>query len=466
MDTPNDPGLSTARNLYQFLTLAYPSKHRHAYGPWMVQLFCDQYRAARSTGQLGDLASFWLRILADLVASSLREQIAELRRSMMGGMGSDSTDFESRRERIARLVLLGLALVILVIGSAYFFPFFLGFRTGPRVVIILVILFITGCLLSKSRLVTTVKRWGPRVWIFAGLLLLAVLLVPPSIQVSPQEVIPVPIPEGILMAVTLAVFFIPCVALILGALLLHIGVGLVRGRPGKEEAGDAPAQRRLAGWPAAALFSLSALLIGKTIYNLYWLAIWDSTDDSLGYFWLIAPVFFTIFAGVLLAALLPWKVKMAGLGYALLIPGLMVWVFYSAKQVDFHQLTEARAGQVSRALAAYHAREGRYPQTLGVLVPWYLFTIPGPVIMVGQNNWCYQAGVDYFRLGYLDRNHWSSPIRFGRVVSGQGRLPLKVDVCLAEIDDYRARNPGWDETLLSYGQPTPTPDVREFMPVK
>jgi hypothetical protein len=460
VDTPNDPGLSTARNLYQFLILAYPSKHRHAYGSWMVQLFCDQYRAARSTGQPGDLASFWLRILSDLVASSLREQMAELRRSMMGEMGSDSTDPKSRRERIANLVLLGLALVILVIGSAYIFPLFLGFRKGLGVVMILAILFITGGRLFKSRFVTTVKRREPRVWIFAGLLLLAVLLVPPSIQVGTQEMIPVPISAGIFMAVTLAVIFIPCVALVLGALLLHLGACLIRGRPGTGESGDAQAQRRL----AVALFSLNGLLIGKIIYNLYWLAIWDSTGDSLDHIWLITPVFFAIFAGVLLAALLPWKVKMVGLGYALLIPSLMVWVFSSAKQVDFRQLTEARAGQVSQALALYHAREGRYPQTLGVLVPRYLFPIPGPVIMVGQNNWCYQAGVDYFRLGYLDRSHWSSPIYFGRVVSGQGRSPLKEDVCLAQIDDYRARNQDWDKILQSYGQPTPTPDVREIMP--
>jgi hypothetical protein len=38
--------LSTARKLYQFLTLVYPKKHRLTYVHWMVQLFCDQYRAA------------------------------------------------------------------------------------------------------------------------------------------------------------------------------------------------------------------------------------------------------------------------------------------------------------------------------------------------------------------------------------------------------------------------------------
>lgn len=296
------------------------------------------------------------------------------------------------------------------------------------------------------------------------MLVLAALLAPTSILVRPQEAIPLPLSDGIFMAISMAIFFIPCVALVFAALLIQIGVELVRERHNAGEARDAPAQYRPAGWAAVALFSLSALLIGKTVYNLYWLAVWDSTDNSLGNFWLIAPVFFTVFAGLLLAGLLPWKVKATGFCYALLIPGLMIWVYYRAKQVDYRQLTEARADQVSRALEAYHTREGRYPQSLGLLTPWYLFTVPGPVIMVGQNNWCYQAGVDYYRLGYLDFNHWSSPIRFGRLVSGQGRSPLKVDVCQPAIDAYRVRFPGWDETLQGYGQPTPTPDIQEFMP--
>jgi hypothetical protein len=80
--------------------------------------------------------------------------------------------------------------------------------------------------------------------------------------------------------------------------------------------------------------------------------------------------------------------------------------------------------------------------------------------MFGQ-GWCYHAGQDYYRFGYLDREHWSSPIVFGRLYSFQGRSPLKVDVCASVIDVYRTQHPDWERALQQYGRPTPTPDIRE-----
>ena len=78
--------------------------------------------------------------------------------------------------------------------------------------------------------------------------------------------------------------------------------------------------------------------------------------------------------------------------------------------------------------------------------------------MYGQ-NWCYQGGGDYYRLGYLDREHWSSPILFGHVYSAQGRSGLKEDICQQAIDAFRTQNPDWDSVLQDYGKPTPTPDL-------
>jgi hypothetical protein len=93
-------GLSAARKLYQFLILAYPREHRLAYGPWMVQLFCDQYRAAAGAFQPGGLSSFWLYTLADLTSSALREQVEHFGRVIMGKTGSNPLSPGAHRHRV------------------------------------------------------------------------------------------------------------------------------------------------------------------------------------------------------------------------------------------------------------------------------------------------------------------------------------------------------------------------------
>ena len=128
--------------------------------------------------------------------------------------------------------------------------------------------------------------------------------------------------------------------------------------------------------------------------------------------------------------------------------------------MDIRKLTEARAGRITAAIEQYFTQEGHYPQTLGQLTPRYLLTLSRPVIIYGQ-DWCYQAGEGYYRFGYLDREHWSSPILFGHVVSAQGHSPLKVDVCQTAIDAFRSLHPDWDGALAAYGRPTPTPDIGE-----
>ena len=66
------------------------------------------------------------------------------------------------------------------------------------------------------------------------------------------------------------------------------------------------------------------------------------------------------------------------------------------------------AAQVSQAVERYYAQEGRYPEKLQQLIPWYLLSVPEPVLINGL-DWCYDGGADYFRLGYADREHWSAP---------------------------------------------------------
>lgn len=48
------------------------------------------------------------------------------------------------------------------------------------------------------------------------------------------------------------------------------------------------------------------------------------------------------------------------------------------------------------------------------LTPGYVLSLPGPVIIYGQ-DWCHDGGDDYYRLGYVVCEHWSGPRLTGQV---------------------------------------------------
>ena len=104
MNRGADPGLATARRVYRSLTRVYPAAFRRTYWPLMVQLFCDQYRAARAAAGPWGLARFWLHIVGDLTASVLREHADEFRSATMN------------QERTSA-VILGMLLFVLL-GAA------------------------------------------------------------------------------------------------------------------------------------------------------------------------------------------------------------------------------------------------------------------------------------------------------------------------------------------------------------
>jgi MFS family permease len=373
----------------------------------------------------------------------------------MGNEGSNLLEPGDHRHRVISWVLIGLATFFLIPVTFFYVVFFMGGRTAFEEVLILAALLLTAYVLFRVRWGTIARGWGQRVWMIAGLLMLAALLVLAAALTEPPLVTPYPISDATGNLLNLAFISLPAIVVIYSALLVKIGMSRAQERVDKGTSSEG----LLAGRMSSGMFILIALLLGLLLYDLYWLAIWDSTTDSLDYFWIIGPVLTAVFAGVLLASLMPWKIKWTGLCYALLIPALLIGVFYSGKQQNIRQLTESRAASITRAIEAYYSREGRYPQQLSQLTPWSLLLIPSPVIIQG-GNWCYQAGADYYRLGYLDRDHWSSPIVFGRMYSAKGHSPLKVDVCQQAIDNLRTRY-NWDAVLQEYGKPTPTPDLGE-----
>ncbi|MDX1437686.1 MAG: hypothetical protein R3335_12790, partial [Anaerolineales bacterium] len=135
------------------------------------------------------------------------------------------------------------------------------------------------------------------------------------------------------------------------------------------------------------------------------------------------------------------EARMAALFYIVLIPPAQIVISYGAQKVDFRPHTDQRAAKVSRALAAYHAREGRPPDSLRRLVPQYLLSLSEPMIIF-QEDWCYDQDGENYQFGYVTRSHWSDPNLLGHLFSAQGGDTAGLSpICTAEIEALEARDP-------------------------
>jgi hypothetical protein len=236
---------------------------------------------------------------------------------------------------------------------------------------------------------------------------------------------------------------LPCLGLVVSALVLAVGIRVwFSEAPPSQGSGPALAEQSR---PTGTTIALAALVLGILIlagglYHFYWLSLWDNTYDSLGIIYLFLPILAILFAAALLAELQTGKRQWLGLGYAGLALALTIAVFWSAKSVDYRALTEARAGRIAKALEAYHTRHGSYPESLRQLTPRTMLAIPEPVILHGQ-DWCYQGERDAYRLGYINREHWSSPELYTTIAISQGPISGEPELCGAEIAQMKASYP-------------------------
>jgi capsular polysaccharide biosynthesis protein len=90
LSTVDSRGMRFSQQLYGRLLALYPRAHREEYGPAMAQLFGDQSRDAWRDARGWGLARLWLRILPDLVKTSVLEHLATLneRESMIEKMAA------------------------------------------------------------------------------------------------------------------------------------------------------------------------------------------------------------------------------------------------------------------------------------------------------------------------------------------------------------------------------------------
>lgn len=199
-----------------------------------------------------------------------------------------------------------------------------------------------------------------------------------------------------------------------------------------------------------ALF-LGLLILTKALHNSYWLMIWDTTYDPIGPQVLFFPILSAFVAGVVMFAILPPRWKAAAQGFFLTTVILLLVVSWCAQSVDNRLMTLKHGEEMARAIERYNSDVGSYPDNLRQLIPRYALYIPRPIIIYGQ-DWCYEGGVDYYRLGYVFREHWSDPRLSGRVYRIKGNVPHSQPVCQSEIAAIQERYPEYPFTHLPEGE--------------
>lgn len=400
--------------LHRLLLSAYPREFRSAFGEEMQLVFAQALVDATRRDPLAATAAL-MREAVSWPALILAAHWQALRQPRSARLAADAGRTEAAIFSPKTLKLFS-GLAVLSLAMALWLAAILGLALGflgvvlPSLVAAVPIMGLLAWALSPL-----FRRVGNTAWLVAGAVVLVGLAWPTHLVVDSYF-------DGLAPAFAAAVFVWPSLALVLAGPLF--AAALVPAPP-------TPARR----WRAACLI-LAVALVAKTSHNLYWLLVWDSTYDPLTFMWLIPPAWAAVFAGAMLAIGLTGRSKRAG-WYGALVLALLPLILLAAQRVDFRALTAIRAERVSRALAAYYADRGHYPTDLAQLRPWHLLTVSEPVIIRGQ-AWCYEGGGDQYRLGYVDRAHWSDPNLVGTLHSSAGAVNEAPPLCQAEIAALRA----------------------------
>jgi hypothetical protein len=212
---------------------------------------------------------------------------------------------------------------------------------------------------------------------------------------------------------------------------------------------------RLLGWVLAdeqssrwrRLF-VAGLLTAPLFLLMAWQAAtysaWDVATDGLGGVFMLELAFvFGVATAIHQSWSLPLKRNAFMFGFVLLILAIIMGAnsfgtfgFDGAWGNVPHARTARRAEMINKAVLRYYEQKGQYPQALGDLTPNYLLYLPTPFIIPHQ-NWCYQGGQDYYRLGYVYRAYFSTPASV-KVFAAAGQPPEASWPCEAEAAKYPA----------------------------
>jgi hypothetical protein len=405
MNTP----LRWITSFYASLLRLYPPAFVQEMGDEMKVVFAQMTTEAQQHGGWSLFSVCW-REVRDLPGS-----LAEAHRNYpQGGFAMKKTGF----------FLMTLLISFLIVWIGF------GSRLGGIWVILigLVVWFFLSLLLWQARKMQTKKV------IYISLAVLLGLFWPTSSLIESEKFFKYHLPQPFLSILDILIYSCFILALVLAAVLIDRGVRMIYSwlNPPAAAQGDSPIPGKRDGRMLAMLFGLSAGLLLMFLHNLSGLIMWDNTYDAIEGIWLFMPILTSLLCGIVLTVNLPGKTKLVGLLFVLFVPLMIYTVYVPAMNIDFRTMTRERGERLTYAIETYYNREGHYPKKLAQLTPRDLRTIQPPFILNGQ-NWCYDAGANYYRLGYVDREHWSSPCFKGVVFSYAGSLSDLTPVCETAI---------------------------------
>lgn len=192
------------------------------------------------------------------------------------------------------------------------------------------------------------------------------------------------------------------------------------------------------------LVLIAAALLALTIYLLILETLWDSATDGMSQIFIIMLCLYGGIAGAMLAAwTLPGWRKLGPLVFSIALVLLMVLTRDQWSFTDRIAVTDSWGARIAQAVERYQARSGRYPAALTDLVPFDIWRIQRPFVYRDQ-DWCYQAGQDYYRLAYVHRPAFGVPPQYItiRMVGSAGKPPAGAWSCDAALEHKQKGAPG------------------------
>lgn len=407
--------LSLINHLYALTLFLYPRQYRVEFGEEMQAVFSQRLQQAAREGFYPLLGRLWLETYT--FPSGLLASYQDARPLMV-------------------LFLLVLGLI-----QAAIFSFFMMFALGIGFYWFFTFgKFFTLCIPLVYGLVLLAWKTNPELKLMAGVIILAGSLYPTHALMG-IDIGYVDFPLNFLWW---GLYAMLPVSVIVATVLLYAALGQIPGRYGgrSQHKLKYPSIINSPNRLRSLCLILAAMILGKMLYNVYQLTLWDNTYDPLGHLWIVFPVAGSFVSGLMLSVGLPGKTKFISLAYALIVPGALFLVSTLAQQVDFRQLTEQRAERLVLAIDSYYQRNQRYPEQLQDLTPQYVLSLGEPMIIYGQ-DWCYHSGDNFYQLGYVSKEHWSSPILEGVVYTSQGNPVGEFALCEEQIADLKRSKPNF-----------------------
>ena len=111
------PEFSGSQKIYALLLRAYPRKHRMEYGAAMAQLFRDQCRDAWAEDRGWGLTKLWLRVLPDVVSTSITENLAAMKERKT--MNDNLANLNQVRPASAATSFFTIFAIVFVLGTGW-----------------------------------------------------------------------------------------------------------------------------------------------------------------------------------------------------------------------------------------------------------------------------------------------------------------------------------------------------------